>query len=103
MSSDFDQTLSDDTFAIIKTQPIRMQGEHWSLVANCRQTLYFADCRGCEKYNLFKQQYSKIMPEPLKPRSNFCSVYKTHAAFHFFKSRKEGITGIHEVFVLLYK
>ena len=40
---DYVPTLDNDTFAIIKTQPSNMQGEHWIMIANSRQILFF--CR----------------------------------------------------------
>ena len=44
--SDYVPTLDKDTFAIIDTQPCNMQGEHWIMIANSRQNLYFADSLG---------------------------------------------------------
>ena len=44
--SDYVPTLDNDTFAIINTQPSSMQGEHWLMIANSRQTLFFADSLG---------------------------------------------------------
>ena len=44
--SDYVPTLENDTFAIINTQSSNMQGEHWKMVANYRQKLYFADSLG---------------------------------------------------------
>ena len=41
--SDYVSTLDNDTFAIINMQPSNMQGEHWIMIANSRQFLYFAD------------------------------------------------------------
>ena len=43
---DYVPTLDNDTFAIINTQPINMQGEHWIMIANSCQKLYFADSLG---------------------------------------------------------
>ena len=63
---DYVPTPDNDTFAIINTQPINMQGEHWIMIANSRQILYFADSRGHEKYSFLKQQYEQMMPEPLQ-------------------------------------
>ena len=39
--SDYVPTLDNDTFAIINTQPSNMQGEHWIMIANSRQKLFF--------------------------------------------------------------
>ena len=55
--SDYVPTLDSGTFAIIKTQPNILQDEHLLMIANSRQTLYFADSLGCKKYSLLKQQY----------------------------------------------
>ena len=41
--SDYVPTLDNDNFAIINAQPSNMQGEHWIMIANSRQNLYFAD------------------------------------------------------------
>ena len=45
-TSDLVPTLDNDIFAIIKTQPSKMQGEHWIMIANSCQILYFADFFG---------------------------------------------------------
>ena len=37
--SDYVQTLDNDTFAILKTQLSKMQGEHWIMIANSCQLL----------------------------------------------------------------
>ena len=37
--SDYVPTLDNDTFAIINTQPRKMQGEHWMMIANFRHEL----------------------------------------------------------------
>ena len=47
--SDYVPTLDNDTFAIINTQPNNMQGEHWIIIANSCQKLYFVDSLGREK------------------------------------------------------
>ena len=52
--SDYVPTLDNDTFAIINTQPSNMQGEHWIMIANCRQILYFADSLGRKEYSFPK-------------------------------------------------
>ena len=41
--SDYVPLFSNDTFAIIKTQPSNMQGEHWIMIANSHPKLFF--CR----------------------------------------------------------
>ena len=38
--SDYVQTLDNDTFTIINTQPSNMQGQHWIMIANFRHELY---------------------------------------------------------------
>ena len=65
-------TLDNDTFAIINTQPSNMQGEHWIMIANCRQKLYFADSLGRKKYSFLKQQYEQMMPAPLQSHPCVC-------------------------------
>ena len=41
--SDYVPTVDNDTFAIINTQTSNMQSEHWMMIENSSQTLYFAD------------------------------------------------------------
>ena len=55
--SDYVPTPDNDTFASISTQSSNMQGEHWIMIANSRQKLYFADSLGRKKYRFLKQQY----------------------------------------------
>ena len=95
-------TLDNDTFAIINTRPSNMQGEHWIMIANCRQKLYFADCLGRKKYSFLKQQYEQMMPDPLQSHSSVCGFYTIYAAFHLFKFRQGEITGAHDVNVLSF-
>ena len=52
-------TLDNDTFAIINTQPSKMQGEHWIMIANFRHELYFADSHGRKGYSFFNNQHYK--------------------------------------------
>ena len=52
--SDYVPTLDNDTFAIINTQPSNMEGEHWIMIANSGQKLYFADSLGRKKYGFLK-------------------------------------------------
>ena len=47
--SDYVPTLDNDPFAIINTQPSNMQGEHWIMIANFGQILFFADSLGRKK------------------------------------------------------
>ena len=100
--SDYVPTLDNDTFAIINTQPCRMQGEHWIMIANSRQKLNFADSLGRKKYRFLKQQYAQMMPEPLQSHPSVCGFCTLYAAFHLFKFRQEEITGVHVVNVLSF-
>ena len=102
--SDYVPTLDNDTFAIINTQPSNMQGEHWIMIKNSRQNLYFADSLGREKYSFsfLKQHYEQMMPEPLQSHPSVCGFYTIHAAFHLFNFRQEEITGVHDVNVLSF-
>ena len=95
-------TLDNDIFAIINRQPSNMQGEHWIMIADVRQKLYFADSLGRRMYSLLKQQYEQMMPEPLQSHTSVCGFYTTYAAFHLFKFRQEEITGVHDVNVLAF-
>ena len=45
-------------FATINTQPNKIQGEHWIMIANFCQTLYFAGTLGREKYS--------VLPAPVQ-------------------------------------
>ena len=89
-------------FAIINTQPSNMQGEHWIMIANFRQELYFADSLGCKGYTFLKQHYKQMMPAPLQSHPSVCGFYTIYAAFHLFKFRQEEITGVHDVNVLSF-
>ena len=74
-----------------------MQGEHWIMIANSCQTLYFGDSLGRKKYNFLKQHYEQMMPEPLQSHPSVCGFYTIYAAFHLFKFRQEEVTGVHDV------
>ena len=100
--SDYVPTLDNYTFAIINTQPSTMQCEHWLIIANSRQILYFADSLGRKMYSSLKQQYEQMMPEPLQSHPSVCGFYMIYAAFHLFKFRKEEITGVNDVNVLSF-
>ena len=100
--SDYVPTLDNDTFAIINTQPSNMQGEHWIMIVNSRQKLFFADSLGRKKYSFLKQQYEQMMPEPLQSHPSVCGFYTIYAAFHLFKFPQEEITGVHDVNVLSF-
>ena len=99
---DFVPTLDNDTFAIINTQPGKMLGEHWIMIANSGLKLYFADFLGRKKYSFLKQQYELMMPDPLQSHPSVCGFYTIYAAFHLFKFRQEEITGVHDVIVLSF-
>ena len=100
--SDYVPTLDNDTFAIINTQPSNIQGEHWIMIANSRQKLYFEDSLGRKKYSFLKQQNEQMMPEPLQSHPGVCGFYTIYAAFHLFKFRQEELTGVHDVNVLSF-
>ena len=86
--SDYVPTLGNGTSPIIITQPSFMQVEHWIMIANSCQFLYFADSRGRKKYSFLMQQYEQIMPEPLQSHPSICGFYTIYAAFHLFKFDK---------------
>ena len=101
--SDNVPTLVNDTFAIINTQPSKIQGEHWIMIANFRHELYFADSLGRKGYSfLNNQHYKQIMPAPLQSHPSVCGFYTIYAAFHLFKFRQEENTGVHDVNVLSF-
>ena len=84
-----------------------MQGEHWVMIANFRQELYFADSLGCKGYSFLnnnnKQHYKEMIRAPLQSHPNVCGFYTIYAAFPLFKFRQEEITGVHDVNVLSFK
>ena len=100
--SDYVQTLDNDTFAIINTQPSNMQGEQWIMITNSRQKLFFADSLGRKMYSFLKQHYEQMIPEPLQSYPGVCGFYTIYAAFHLFKFRQEENTGVHDVNVLSF-
>ena len=95
-------TLDNDTFAIINTQPSKMHGEHWIMIANFRHELFFADSLGCKGYSFISKHYKQMMPAPLQSHPSVCGFCTIYAAFHPFKFRQEEITGVHDVIVLMY-
>ena len=101
--SDYVPTHDNDTFAIINTQPSNMQGEHWIMIANFRQELYFADSLGRKGYRFLKQHYKQMIPAPLQSHPSVCGIYTIYAAFHLFKFQQQEITGVHDVNVLSFK
>ena len=101
--SDHVPTLANDTFATIHTQPSNMQGEHWIMIANFKQELYFADSLGRKGYCFLNNQHHKqMMPAPLQSHPSVCGFYTIYAAFHLFKIQQEDITGVHDVNVLSF-
>ena len=100
--SDYVPAFDNDNFAFINTQPSNMQGEHWIMIANSRQIMYFADTLGRRKYSFLKQNYEQMMPKPLQSHPCVCSFYKTHADFHLFKFPQEELTGAKDVNVLSF-
>ena len=97
--SDYVPTLDNDAFAIVCSN---MQGEHWIMIANSRQKLYFADSLGRKKYSFLKQQCERMMPDPLQSHPSVCGFYTIYAAFHLFKFRQEEITGVHDANLLSF-
>ena len=81
LPSEYVSTLHNDTFAIIKTQPKKMQGEHHIMIANSRQILFFADSLGRKKYSFQKKQYERKMPETPQSHPNVCGFCTINAAF----------------------
>ena len=80
-----------------------MQGEHWKMIANYRQKMFFPDSLGRKKYSFLKQQYEQMMSDPLQSQPSVCGFYTIYAAFHLFKFRQEEITaGVHNVNVFSF-
>ena len=79
--SDFVLTLDNDTFANINTEPSNMQGEHWIMIANFLQELYFTDSLGRKKYSFLKQHCKQMMPAPLQSHPSVCGFYKNICSF----------------------
>ena len=101
--SDYVPTLDNDTFAIINTQPCKMQGEYWIMIANFRHKLYFKHSLGCKRYSfLNSQHYKQMMQTTLQSHPSVCGFYTIYAAFHLFKFRQEENTGVHDVNVLFF-
>ena len=98
--NDYVPTFDNDTFAILKTQPSNMQGEHWIMIANSRHKAHFADSFG--RPSFFKQQNEQMSPEPLQSHPSVSGFYAVYAAFHLFKFRQEEIVGVHNVNVLSF-
>ena len=100
--SDYVPALDNDTFASINTQPGNMQGEHWIMIANYCQILYFAESLGRKMYSSFKQQYEEMTPESLQSHPSVCVFYTIYAAFDVFKFRQEEYAGAPDVNLLSF-
>ena len=100
--SDYVPTLEKDTFPFINTQPSNMQGEHWIMIANSCQILFFADSLGRKKYSFLKQHYGQMMPETIQSHPSVCGFYTIYAAFHLFKFRQIETTGVQDVNVFSF-
>ena len=72
------------------------------MIANFRRKLRFADSLGRKNYSLLKQQYERMMPEPLQPHPSVCGSYTTNETFHLFEIRQEEITRVRDVNVLSF-
>ena len=79
-----------------------MPGEHWIMIAKCRQILFFADSLGRKKHSFLKQHYEQMMPELLQSHPSVCGFFTIYAAFHLFKIQLEEITGVQDVNVLSF-
>ena len=95
--SDYGPTLDIDTFAIINTQPSKIQGEHWIRVANFCRILLFADFLGRKKHSFLEQQYEQIMPKQLQSHPSVCGFHTIDAAFHLIKIQQKKL----QVFTIL--
>ena len=93
--------LPNDTFAILNTEPSYMSGEHWVMIANFKQHLYFADSFGGSR-TFIKQDYQKMVPVKLQSHPRVCGFFAIFSYFHLFKFQQEQITGIHDVNVLSF-
>ena len=66
VSSDYVPAHHSEIFAVSNTQRNIMQAEHWIMIANSREKLYFAESFRREKYTFLKQHYKQLMPEPVQ-------------------------------------
>ena len=97
--SDFVPTLDNDTFAIRKTQPSNMQGEHWIMIANSCQRLNFAELLVVKKTVSLNSNMNRWCQNHYSPNCGFDTIY---AVFHLLKLRQEEITGVHDDNVLSF-
>ena len=79
-----------------------IEKEHWSMIANSRQILYFSDSLGREKYSFRKQHYKQFIPEILQSHPCNCGLDTTYATLHLFIFWQQGNTGVHDVNVLSF-
>ena len=79
-----------------------MQGEHWTVNANFRQILYFADSLGVKRYSFHKQQYEQMEPETIQSQPSVYGFYTIYAAFQLFNFQQDEITRVHDVNVLSF-
>ena len=101
-SCDYLPPLPNDTFALINTQPSKMQGEHWIMIAKLRLRLYFADSSGRKNYNFLRRNYKRMIPERLQLHQSLCGFHTIYAAFLLFKFGQEEITGVNDSNVLCF-
>ena len=94
--------LSNETFAIINTQPSNTLGEHGILISNFYHKLFFANSLGREEVSFHKQHYKQIMSVPLQTYPSVYSYRMIFEVFHFFKFQQELKTGIPDVEVLSF-
>ena len=92
---DFVPIVPNESFAIKKTQPSDLQGDHWIMNTNCCHKLYFADSFG--RPSFLKQHYAQMTSEPLEFHRSVCSFYTIFVAFHLFNFRQEINTGVDDV------
>ena len=62
-TSDYVSILPSETFAIISTQPSKMQGRRCKKIAKSIHKLYFADSLRDQNYSFLKQQYKQVLPD----------------------------------------
>ena len=79
-----------------------MQGEHWIMIADSRQILFFADSLNRKKHTLLKQRYEQRLPEPLQSHPSVWAFFTIYTACHLFKFRQEEIRGVHDVNILSF-
>ena len=86
--SDFVPVLPNETFAFMNKQPTNMQSGHWIMIANSCRKLYFEDSLGRPS---FKQQYQRMMPQPLHFHHSVCVFYTLYAVFQICSSNNKKI------------